>query len=88
MSQIDLISVVIPTCRRGAETARSAVSSALAQTHQDIELIVVDDMRWLFHAFRVTLVPSILLNGFITIRLLMRKKPAARKRAFSPWRAR
>lgn len=43
MAQQELISVVIPTCRRDAKTVRRAVVSALNQTHQDIELFVVDD---------------------------------------------
>jgi glycosyltransferase involved in cell wall biosynthesis len=43
MTQRELISVIIPTCRRDAGIVRRAVVSALAQTHRDIELIVVDD---------------------------------------------
>jgi len=43
MSQQELISVVIPTCRRDAQTVRRAVISALNQTHRAIELFVVDD---------------------------------------------
>ena len=43
MAEQELISVVIPTCRRDAETVRRAVVSALHQTHQAIELFVVDD---------------------------------------------
>ncbi len=43
MNPNDLISVVIPTCRRDARILKRAVMSALGQTHPAIELIVVDD---------------------------------------------
>ena len=43
MNPNDLISVVIPTCRRDARILKRAVQSALNQTHTAIELIVVDD---------------------------------------------
>ena len=43
MAEQELISVVIPTCRRDAETVRRAVVSALHQSHHAIELFVVDD---------------------------------------------
>jgi glycosyltransferase involved in cell wall biosynthesis len=41
-AQKSLVSVVIPTRNRTAKTLR-AVRSALAQTHKDLEVIVVDD---------------------------------------------
>ena len=43
MEHQERISVVIPTCQRDPEIVRRAVSSAIAQTHRDIEVIVVDD---------------------------------------------
>lgn len=43
MAQQELISVVIPTCGRDAQTVRRAAVSALNQTHRAVELIVVDD---------------------------------------------
>jgi glycosyltransferase involved in cell wall biosynthesis len=43
MAEQELISVVIPTCRRDAQTVRRAAASALDQTHRAVELFVVDD---------------------------------------------